>query len=138
MRRTKRNVRLFTLFVGLGTLGLFWWFVVPRFINLDGGDARPGVTRVQLSTLAQALNAFASDVGRYPTSAEGLDALRHRPADMATWRGPYVRKEIPKDAWNTPFQYHGAADSFWIRSFGGDGRVGGSARAADIAISGRR
>jgi general secretion pathway protein G len=136
MRRTKRNVRVLALFVVTVVLGLCWFFVV-RF-RFAEQHARPWVTKVQLSTLGRALDAFASDVGRYPTTEEGLDALAHQPAHITAWRGPYVRKDIPSDLWDTPFAYQGNVNSYSIRSYGADGRLGGDGRDADIAIAGHR
>ena len=75
------------------------------------------------------------DIGRYPTTAEGLDALIRNPSGLMTWKGPYLgKREIPKDPWGRFYVYrspgqHGAYDLF---SYGQDGVEGGEGEDEDV------
>jgi general secretion pathway protein G len=80
------------------------------------------------------LDYFRLDVGRYPTTEEGLNALREKPEDLANWDGPYLPKPVPEDPWERPYQYsspgeHGEYD---LLSYGKDGSEGGEKDDKDI------
>jgi general secretion pathway protein G len=82
-----------------------------------------------------ALGAYNLDTGTYPSTEQGLLALRMKPADVAQWAGPYLSQEIPKDPWGHDYVYrfpgeHG--DDPDIVSLGADGQPGGEALNADI------
>ena len=56
--------------------------------------------------LRGALQAYRLDIGRYPTTSEGIAALMHPPPQAsAFWRGPYLADELPLDPWRTPYVY---------------------------------
>jgi general secretion pathway protein G len=99
--------------------------------------SREGVPaiRVQIEALGLVLEDFRRDVGRYPTSDEGLRALRERPADLASWRGPYVREDVPPDPWGRPFVYRSTGLDYELSSLGADGRPGGTGSNADYVRS---
>jgi general secretion pathway protein G len=106
-RTRKRGFTLIELLIVMVILGLLASIVVPKmFGHVD--SAKVDTTRTQLSSLETALDAFRLDVGRYPTSDEGLTVIVNAPADdspgASHWRGPYL-KHLPKDAWGNPFQY---------------------------------
>lgn len=111
--------------------------VVPNVAQHVGG-ARTTTAQTQIEMLGSALDAFQLDVGRYPTSAEGLGALRERPptVPVSRWRGPYLRRRVPADPWGAPYRYVSPGvvnpTSYDLLSLGADGREGGSADAADI------
>lgn len=92
--------------------------------------------RVMMENLRNALDMFRLDVGRYPTSEEGLAALKRGPSTAARWSGPYLRDELPTDPWGRPFLYRSQDDTYTIGSYGEDGREGGAGPAADIQIDG--
>jgi general secretion pathway protein G len=75
------------------------------------------------------------DTGRYPTTEEGLEALRSQPADVVGWKGPYTTNAIPSDPWNDPYiyEYSDADDTFILMSYGSDNAPGGEGNAEDIA-----
>ncbi len=84
--------------------------------------------RSQIKAFKTPLNAYQLDIGDYPSTAQGLDALRYPPADLADpskWSGPYLDSEVPLDPWGNPYQYEypGRYDSSQpdIWSFGPDG-----------------
>ena len=79
-----------------------------------------------LMMLGQALDLFRLDLGRYPTTDEGLQALREDPG-IDNWDGPYVKKAIPKDPWKNDFHYQSPGDhgDYDLYSFGADNSSGG-------------
>jgi general secretion pathway protein G len=135
--RRARNAgfTLVELLVVMVILGMLASLVLPNFFG-QAEKAREKTALVQISTLSAALDAFALDVGRYPTSAEGLDALVDAPAGVEQWDGPYLKKHVPKDPWGNPYEYKAPQSSsdYAIISSGADGRAGSE---DDIPPSGR-
>jgi general secretion pathway protein G len=77
----------------------------------------------------------SSDVGRYPTTQEDLEALRVR-RNRRHAGPPYLRDDLPLDPWGGPYQYRSEGSSYEILSFGADGRSGGEGNDADVSVSG--
>lgn len=107
--------------------------VVPKFFG-KVEQAKVKSTYAQIELLGTALDMYRLDVGKYPTTNEGLKALRERPVSASEWTGPYLKKELPNDAWRNPFSYtspgkHGDYD---LVSFGADGTRGGEEEDKDI------
>jgi general secretion pathway protein G len=124
---------LIELLVVLAILALLAGLVGPRVLDQLGG-AKAKTARVQIAEIEQALDLFKLDVGRYPTTQEGLDALVRRPGNLSAWNGPYLKKWLPTDPWGHPYQYRnpgqmGPVDVF---SLGADGQPGGEGENADI------
>jgi general secretion pathway protein G len=96
--------------------------------------AKQSATRAQLANFSTALDAFYVDCERYPTTQEGLTALRDRPEGAEKWNGPYLKKEVPMDPWGHPYVYRapGRSGGYEIVSYGADGREGGDGDNADI------
>jgi len=126
---------LLELLVVLVIIGLLAGIVGPR---LFGNVSKSEVTtaRAQIDILSKALDQFRLDVGRYPSTQEGLAALNTPVPGDTRWRGPYLRKDVPQDPWGMPYQYKypGAksTDDFELYSFGADKAPGGSGDNADI------
>jgi type II secretion system protein G len=97
---------------------------------------RTEVAKAQAELFTAALDMFHLDVGRYPTTAEGLEALRTAPPETPRWQGPYLKHPIGTDPWGRPFYYQYQGNTYSIISYGADGRPGGSGKDADI-IKGR-
>jgi general secretion pathway protein G len=98
-------------------------------------SASRNAAKNQISELEGALDLFRLDVGRYPRTTEGLEALRKKPADAESWDGPYLKKDLPLDPWKKPYVYRfpGEHGDFDLLSFGPDGVEGGEGdSAADI------
>jgi general secretion pathway protein G len=113
--------------------------VVGPSVFRNAGDAKSSATRSQVEILALALNAYRLDNDVFPSSEQGLEALRVQPAigvPAVNWRGPYLSKLVPLDPWGRPYVYlcPGTAnpETFDIYSLGRDGRVGGLGEDADI------
>ncbi len=96
--------------------------------------AKQSATRAQIENFATALDTFLLDIGRYPTTQEGLKVLRIKPEGVGKWNGPYLKKDVPKDPWSNDYIYRvpGHNGGYDIISYGADGREGGEGENADI------
>jgi general secretion pathway protein G len=125
---------LLELLVVMVIIGLLAGLVAPRYFA-QVGKSQVKVARAQIDALDKALDQFRLDVGRYPTTEEGLQALVAQPGGEARWAGPYLKKGVPVDPWGRPYLYqqpgtHGG--DFDLLSYGRDGRLGGTGEDADI------
>lgn len=131
--KAPRGFTLIELLVVLAILTLLAGLVGPRVLNQLGG-AKSKTAAVQIADLDKALELFKLDVGRYPTTEEGLDALVKKPGSANGWTGPYLKGGIPSDPWGNPYRYEnqGASGGIEILSLGSDGAPGGEGEAADV------
>ena len=132
MRRA--GFTLIELLVVMVIIGLLAGFVAPQYFSQVSKSERK-VARAQLAELEKALDQFRLDVGRYPSTEQGLAALVNRPSNLSKWDGPYLRKAVPLDPWGRPYVYaqpgaNGA--EFDLVSWGKDGQPGGSGAGEDI------
>jgi general secretion pathway protein G len=127
---------LVELLVVLTIISLILGLVGPRVLSYLG-ESRVKAAKLQIESFASALDLFYLDAGRYPATAEGLDALAQRPAGVPIWNGPYVKGgKVPSDPWGHPYQYRAPVENtppYEIMSLGSDGREGGTGTAADIS-----
>ncbi len=134
--RRKRGFTLIELMVVILIIAILAALVVPKVIGRTS-DAKIAKAKSDISTLAGSINAFRLDTGRYPSTEEGLQALRLQPADVSNWKGPYITKDVPADPWGNPYEYEypgqSGAESFGLRSYGSDGQQGGEGEAADVS-----
>jgi general secretion pathway protein G len=124
---------LIELIVVVVIIGLLAGLVLPQFIRQEE-KAKLKATRAQIELLGTALDTFRLDIGRYPTSEEGLQALRQKPATLDRWDGPYIKKELPEDPWGKPYVYKSPGDHgpYDIISYAADGVPGGEGDNRDI------
>lgn len=125
---------LLELLVVVVIIGLLAGYVGPRYFD-QIGKSEAKVAKVQIDAFEKALEQFRLDVGRFPLTEEGLDALNRNPGNSARWRGPYLKKDLPLDPWGKPYQYRapGSKSEYVIVSYGRDGKPGGDGDDADIS-----
>jgi general secretion pathway protein G len=125
-RRKQEGFTLIELLVVIIILGLLSALVAPKFFGkVDKAKLKTAKTQIEL--FGSALDEFRLDNGRYPTTAEGLEALRTKPGALANWDGPYLHKQIPMDPWGRPYVYTSPGDHgpYDLLSYGPDGAAGG-------------
>lgn len=126
---------LVELLVVLVILGLVMGLVGPRVLGYLS-SSRERAAKLQLQSFSSALDLYYLDMGRYPTTSEGLQALAKAPPGQDKWAGPYVQQgNVPNDPWGAPYEYRtpGRTKPYGITSLGSDGRRGGEGEAADIS-----
>jgi len=135
-RRRQAGFTLIEMMVVMVIIGLLMALVGPRFIRQEE-KAKLKAARAQIELLGTALDTFRLDVGRYPTSQEGLAALQQRPFGIDRWDGPYLKKgNVPKDPWDRPYYYRSPGEGgrpYDLLSYGADGAPGGDGDNKDIA-----
>ncbi len=96
---------LLELLVVIAILGLLIGLVAPAALR-QLASARGSVARQSIERLGSILDMYKLDVGSYPTTEQGLQALVERPTEVTSWNGPYVKGDkVPLDAWNHPYVY---------------------------------
>jgi general secretion pathway protein G len=132
-RNSSAGFTLIELIVVVVIIGLLAGLVVPQFIKQEE-KATSKAAKAQIELFGTALDTFRLDVGRYPTSQEGLAALTQKPASADRWDGPYLKKEVPPDPWGKPYIYKSPGDHgpYDIISYGADGAPGGEDNNRDV------
>ena len=141
--RSPRSRRAFTLLevlVVLVVIALLAALVAPQILGRVS-QARGTAATAQMELLGTALDSYRLDTGRYPTTEQGLRALRERPARAPLptgWRGPYLRKDVPLDPWGRPYDYRSPGrknpDGYDLVTLGRDGASGGEGEDADLIV----
>lgn len=136
--RSRKGFTLLELVVVIIVLGLLAAIVAPQILGRVS-DARTTAAQTQIELFGTALDNYKLDNGSYPTTEQGLAALRERPTRPpvpGNWRGPYVRKEIPLDPWGKPYIYRSPgernATGYDLSSLGRDAKAGGEGEDKDI------
>ncbi|WP_265946203.1 type II secretion system major pseudopilin GspG [Dechloromonas sp. A34] len=129
----QRGFTLLELLVVMVIIGLLAGYVGPKYFT-QIGKSEIKAARAQIDALEKALDQYRLDVGRYPSSENGLAVLMRRPPSESRWQGPYLRKDLPTDPWGNAYQYAqpGEHGEFDLLSLGKDGKPGGEGEAADI------
>jgi general secretion pathway protein G len=122
MKSKKRsNIRLPA---GLLAVALIAGFVLlaPKLIMVEH-RSESKIAQIHISDFKLALQAFFADTSRFPTTAEGLDALVRNPGNLEGWNGPYLAKDVPLDPWGRAYVYKcpGEHGEFDLYSYGRDG-----------------
>lgn len=120
LHRSEAGYTLMELLVVLAILGLLAAIATPMVLHyLD--SAKVSTAKTEVSNLAAGLDLFKYDVGRYPTTEEGLEALVSAPDGVENWNGPYVKKTTKlTDPWGHPYNYRypGSHAEFDLYSYG--------------------
>lgn len=134
MTKRESGVTLIEMMVVVTIIALFSALVLPKLFK-RADAARVTAAHAQMNGFMTALGAYKLDTSTFPTTEQGLQALRAAPTDVPLWKGPYLPKDVPKDPWGRPYVYtypgeHG--DEPDILSYGADGASGGEDINADI------
>ncbi len=139
MERRKKGERGFTLIellVVMVIIALLASLVAPKLFSKLGASKQKAA-KAQIQMIETALDAFRLDVGRYPTTAEGLKVLWQDPGNIKGWDGPYLPKPVKADPWGNPYVYKSPGDNgkpYELKSLGADGKEGGTGENADISV----
>lgn len=131
--KKEKGFTLIELLIVMVILGLLAALVGPRMFG-KVGTSKQKAAKAQMSLFETSIDTYRLDVGKYPTTEQGLKALREKPDGVEGWDGPYLAKEVPPDPWGHPYIYacpgqHGDYD---IISLGADGSYGGDGEDRDI------
>jgi len=131
--RRCRGFTLLELLVVMVIIGLLAGYVGPKFFG-QIGKSEVKAAKAQIDALQKSLDQYRIDLGHYPSTEQGLQALVVKPADEPRWAGPYLSKAVPKDPWHNEYQYRapGEHGEYDLLSFGRDGRPGGEGEDADL------
>jgi general secretion pathway protein G len=131
--RRCRGFTLIELLVVVVIIGLLAGLVAPRYFG-QVGKSNTGVARAQIEQLGKALDTYRLDVGVYPTSDQGLNALVAKPDGVDRWQGPYLQKQVPGDPWGRAYKYKSPGDhsDYDLYSYGSDNAPGGVGEAQDV------
>ncbi|KJZ38475.1 MULTISPECIES: type II secretion system major pseudopilin GspG [Pseudomonas] len=132
-RRTQSGFTLLELLVVLVVLGLLAGIVAPKYFA-QLGRSEVKVAKAQIEGLSKALDLYRLEVGHYPSTEQGLQALVTAPADEPRWTGPYLQKKLPQDPWgrNYSYRYPGENSEYDLLSMGKDGQPGGEGENAEV------
>lgn len=127
---------LMELLVVILIIGLLTGIVAPRLL---GQISKSEVTaaRAQIAAFDKALQGYRIDMGRFPSSAQGLAALTAAPPAEKRWSGPYLQGDVPLDPWGRAYEYRtpgGKGHDYEIISLGRDGVRGGTGPDADVGM----
>jgi general secretion pathway protein G len=131
----QRGFTLLELLVVIVIIGLLASYVGPKYFS-QLGKSEVTIARAQIDAFEKSLDTYRLDMGRYPTTEEGLAALLAPPSAAAgKWNGPYLKKTVPQDPWGHAYLYRapGVRAEFDILSLGRDGQPGGVGEDADIS-----
>ena len=133
MRRRERGFTFFEILVVITIIGLLAALVGPKLWDKIS-KGKQVAAKGQIELFGTALDAFRLDIGRYPTTEEGLKVLREKPSGADNWTGPYLPKEIPLDPWKNAYVYKspGEHGDYDLISYGADKVEGGEGESQDV------
>jgi general secretion pathway protein G len=136
-RANERGMTLIEILVVLVLLAVIMSVVAGNYLG-RGEKAKADAAKIEIGQIGQTLDLYKLEVGRYPTTQEGMQALVSAPTGVNNWNGPYWKKQtVPKDPWGNEYKYASPAANapYEIISLGADGREGGEGPNKDISSS---
>jgi general secretion pathway protein G len=133
-RRSQSGLTLIEMMVVVTIIALFTALVLPKMFR-RADDARITAARAQMNNLSTALGMYKLDTSTFPTTEQGLQALRNQPEGVPLWKGPYLPQDVPADPWGNPYIYKFPGengDEPEIISLGADAQPGGEGINADL------
>ena len=136
LRTDESGLTLIELTIVIVILGILAAFIAPRIINAPQ-KAKVAKARIEIGNLKTALQLYATEVGEYPTTEQGLDALWRAPSPTPpSWGGPYLDQQLTNDPWGNPYVYRNPGTQYGydydLLSYGKDGKQGGVDLDEDI------
>ncbi|CAM0997367.1 type II secretion system major pseudopilin GspG [Rhodanobacter sp. Root179] len=135
----QRGFTLLELLVVVVIIGILVAYVAPRYFQQIGKSERTAALG-QIDALGKAVDAYWLDMGHFPTTEQGLEALVVKPDGATKWNGPYLKKNVPLDPWGHPYVYRvpGAQGDYDLVAYGKDGKPGGDGEDADVGMDARK
>jgi general secretion pathway protein G len=124
---------LLELLVVMVIIGLLAGYVGPKYFE-QIGKSETKTAKAQIDALGKALDQYRLDVGKYPATEQGLNALNQNIGNESKWSGPYLKKNVPNDPWDKPYLYKspGEHGDYDLYSYGKDGQQGGQKENEDV------
>jgi len=137
MKKQQTGFTLIELMIVLVILGLIMGVIGPKVMGYLG-KSQTKTAKIQVENISSALDMYRLEVGSYPSSSHGLNALVAAPSGTRGWNGPYLKKgKVPKDPWNNDYLYKRPGSNghpYDLLSLGRDGSQGGSGEDADVNL----
>ena len=133
-RQKQFGFSLIELLVVLVILGLLASVVAPQVMK-HVGKAKTDSARLQIADLGAAIDLYYLEIGDYPTTEQGLEALIEAPSNASNWNGPYLKKKVlPLDPWGTAYQYQSPGENgdYDLLTLGKDNKAGGEKENKDV------
>ncbi len=135
-RSSLRGFTLVELLIVMIIIALLSAIVGPKLFR-HVGESQQRAAKAQIQQLGSSLDLYRLDVGRYPTTEQGLQVLWIKPEDESDgqkWKGPYLPKPVEKDPWKNLYVYKSPGDhgEYDLSSLGADGKEGGEGDNADV------
>ena len=135
-RHSELGFTLIEVMVVIAIIGIMATLIVPQIMSKPD-EARVIAAKQDISSIVQALKLYRLDIGRYPTTEQGLAALVTKPTTEPipqNWKSNGYVDRLPKDPWGFAYQYvnPGMRAEIEVFSFGADNKPGGTGFDADL------
>jgi len=135
LSKSDKGFTLIEMLVVLVLIGMLGGLVGPQLFQ-KVGSSKIKVAQTQIELISSGLDTYRLDVGYYPTTVQGLSALRLKPEGIKNWDGPYLSKDVPSDPWDQPYHYKrpGKAGPYALYSLGLGAEKGGESEEQDLGV----